>query len=67
MDIPMACAVEGFLVFCQWEESRHSRFVAWLGRPVPEGFTVAKEGQARILQQSNETFYNPAQVHHLQE
>ena len=31
-------------------------------RPVPEGFTVAKEGQARILQQSNEAFYNPAQV-----
>mmetsp|Transcript_18216 Transcript_18216/g.47536 ORF Transcript_18216/g.47536 Transcript_18216/m.47536 type:complete len:515 (-) Transcript_18216:135-1679(-) len=31
-------------------------------RPVPEGFKVQEEGQAKILQKCNETFYNPAQV-----
>lgn len=30
--------------------------------PVPEGYTLLKEGQATILQHGNEVFYNPAQV-----
>jgi hypothetical protein len=35
---------------------------ACMCRPVPEGFKAQTEGQATILQQGNEVFYNPAQV-----
>jgi len=30
--------------------------------PIPEGYTLLKEGQATILQHGNDVFYNPAQV-----
>jgi hypothetical protein len=31
-------------------------------KSIPEGYTVQREGEAKILQKHNETFYNPAQV-----
>lgn len=31
-------------------------------RPIPEGYTVLREGKGAILRKGNDVFYNPAQA-----